>query len=124
MSGGLFLRNFCGFALQFVPCAMLLIVPFYPSGKSFSADIKKAFTVLTTVSLAFSLCYPLSVWWNAKLPDSNLDDNLFMLLAIVAVTALFMRIVRESFIRKFTVLFAVITYADIQFFLSNMLMEV
>ena len=61
MSIGLYLRNFCGFALQLAPCAMLLLVPFrdgdYAGGK------RRAYAWLAALSLGFSLCYPLSVWW-------------------------------------------------------------
>ena len=46
-----------------------------------------------------------------------------MLLAVVGVTALFFRITRERHVRKFTVLFIVISYAAVQFFLSNILMD-
>jgi len=122
MSVGLYLRCFCGFALQLVPCAMLLLVPFgletFPKGR------RRAFFLLAALSIGFSLCYPLSAWWNMGLAeDTNLDDNLFMLLAIVGVTALFTGVVRESLARKLSVLSVVIGYAAAQFFLSNMVMD-
>lgn len=122
MSVGLYFRSFIGFALQLVPCAFLLLLPFRE--KAFQRGRRRAFLLLALVSLSFSLCYPLNVWWNANLAvNSNLDDNLFMLLAIAGVTALFMRLTRESLTRKFSVLFIVISYAAVQFFLSNMLMD-
>ena len=122
MSFGLYVRSFFGFALQLVPCALLLLIPF--RDKAFQKGRKRAFALLALLSLGFSLCFPLNVWWNARIPaDSNLDDNLFMLLAVAGVTALFMRITRESLTRKFSVLFIVISYAAVQFFLSNMLLD-
>ena len=82
MSVGLYLRSFCGFALQLVPCAMLLLIPF--QDEAFAKGKKRAFVLLALLSLGFSLCYPVNVWWNMGLAaDTNLDDNLFMLLAIV-----------------------------------------
>lgn len=122
MSVGLYVRSFFGFALQLVPCAMLLLIPF--RDKAFNKGKKRAYMLLALLSLGFSLCFPLNVWWSNRLPaDSNLDDNLFMLLAAAGVTALFMRLTRENLTRKFTVLFIVISYAAVQFFLSNMLMD-
>lgn len=117
MSVGLYVRSFFGFALQLVPCAMLLLIPF--RDKAFEKGKKRAYMLLALLSLGFSLCFPLNVWW----ADSNLDANLFMLLAVAGVTALFMRLTRENLTRKFTVLFIVISYAAVQFFLSNMLMD-
>ena len=113
MSVGLYFRSFIGFALQLVPCAFLLLLPFRE--KAFQRGRRRAFLLLALVSLSFSLCYPLNVWWNANLAvNSNLDDNLFMLLAIAGVTALFMRLTRESLTRKFSVLFIVIRYAAVR----------
>lgn len=122
MSVGLYLRSFCGFALQLVPCAMLLPIPFgqevFPKGK------RRAFILLAVLALGFSLCYPLNVLWNMGLTeDTNLDDNLFMLLAIVGVATLFIGITHESLMRKLSVLSIVVSYAAIQFFLANMVMD-
>lgn len=122
MSVGLYLRSLCGFALQLVPCAMLLLIPF--QDEAFAKGKKRAFVLLALLSLGFSLCYPVNVWWNMGLAaDTNLDDNLFMLLAIVGVTALFFYVTRESLQRKLTVLSIVISYASVQFFLANMVMD-
>jgi len=122
MSVGLFLRSFCGFALQLVPCAVLLLIPF--PDEAFAKGKKRAFVLLALLSLGFSLCYPINVWWNMGLAaDTNLDDNLFMLLAIVGVTALFLHITRESLMRKLSVLSIVISHASVQFFLANMVMD-
>ena len=111
MSVGLYVRSFFGFALQLVPCAILLLIPF--RDKAFEIGKKRAYMLLALLSLGFSLCFPLNVWWSNRLPaDSTLDDNLFMLLAVAGVTALFMRLTRENLTRKFTVLFIVIRYAD------------
>lgn len=122
MSVGLYVRSFFGFALQLVPCAMLLLIPF--RDKAFQKGRKRAFTLLALLSLGFALCFPLNIWWNARLAENgNLDDNLFMLFAVVGVTALFLRLTRESLTQKFSVLFIVISYAAVQFFVSNMLMD-
>ena len=122
MSVGLYLRGFCGFALQLVPCAMLLLVPFrkevFPRGR------RRAFLLLATLSLGFSLCYPLIARWNMGLSESsNLDDNLYMLAAVAGVTALYARMTRVNRVQKFSVLFIVISYASVQYFLSNMVMD-
>ena len=122
MSVGLYLRSFFGFALQLVPFATLLPIPFQED--AFTNGRKKAFAQLVTISLFFSLCYPINVSLSMRLTEnSNLDDNLFMLLAVIGVTVLFIRITRESPVRKLTALFIVISYAAVQFFLSNMLMD-
>lgn len=122
MSVELYLRSFCGFALQLVPCAMLLPVPF--GQEAFPKGRRRAFALLAALALGFSLCYPLNVWWHmGQTENTNLDDNLFMLLAIVGVTALFAGVTRESLTRKLSVLSIVISYAAAQFFLANMVMD-
>ncbi len=122
MTVGLYLRSFCGFALQLVPCAVLLLLPFrenaFPMGK------RKACVWMAAISLVFSLCYPLIVWLNLdRTANSNLDDNLYMLAAIAVTAAVYFRITRVNLMRKFSVLFIVISYAAVQFFLANMLMD-
>ncbi len=122
MSFGLYLRCFCGFALQLVPCAMLLPVPF--RDEAFARGKRWACLGLAVLSVGFSLCYPLIVWLNIdQAVNSNLDDNLFMLAAIVGVTAFYARITQVNLIQKFSALFIVISYAAVQFFLANMLMD-
>lgn len=123
MSVGSYLRSFFSFALQLVPCAMLLPVPFRE--EAFRKGKRRAYALLAALSVGLSLCYPLDVWWFSRMAEknTNLDDNVFMLLAVVGVTALFFRITRERHVRKFTVLFIVISYAAVQFFLSNILMD-
>ena len=122
MSFWLYLRSFCGFALQLVPCALLLLVPF--QDQAFSKGKRRAYAWLAMLSLGFSLCYPLSVWLNmGRATNSNLDDNLFMLAAIAGVTVLYARLTRVNLMRKFSALFIVISYAAVQFFLANMLID-
>ena len=122
MTIGLYLRSFCGFALQTIPCAILLLLPFRE--EAFAKGKRKAYVWMASLSLVFSLCYPLNVWLNLGRPvNSNLDDNLYMLAAIAVTTILFFRITRENLMRKFSALFIVISYAAIQFFLANMLMD-
>jgi len=122
MSFGLYLRCFCGFALQLVPCAMLLPVPF--RDEAFARGKRWACLGLAVLSVGFSLCYPLIVWLNIdQAVNSNLDDNLFMLVAIAGVTAFYARITQVNLIQKFSALFIVISYAAVQFFLANMLMD-
>ena len=122
MSTGLFFRSFCGFALQLVPCVILMLLPFrkecFPLGK------RKTLVLLTAVSIILSLVYPLNIRINMRMEkNGNLDDNLYMLLSIVIVTVLFFLLTRENTVRRLFVLFVVINYAAIQFFLSNMLMD-
>lgn len=122
MSFGLYLRCFCGFALQLVPCAMLLPVPF--RDEVFARGKRWACLGLAVLSVGFSLCYPLIVWLNIdQAVNSNLNDNLFMLAAIAGVTAFYARITQVNLIQKFSALFIVISYAAVQFFLANMLMD-
>ena len=122
MSTGLFFRSFCGFALQLVPCAVLLLLPF--RNECFPAGKRKTLVLLTAVSIALSLVYPLNIRINMRMEkNGNLDDNLYMLLSIVIVTVLFFLLTREKTVRRLFVLFVVINYAAIQFFLSNMLMD-
>jgi len=122
MSFGLYLRCFCGFALQLVPCAMLLPVPF--RDEAFARGKRWACLGLAMLSVGFSLCYPLIVWLNIdQAVNSNLDDNLFMLAAIAGVTVFYARITQVNLIQKFSALFIVISYAAVQFFLANMLMD-
>ena len=122
MSFGLFLRSFCGFALQTVPCAVLLTVPFQE--KAYAKGKRWACFWLVMLSIGFSLCYPLIVWLNIiQVTNSNLDDNLFMLAAIAGITVLYARITRVNMLQKFSALFIVISYAAVQFILANMLMD-
>ena len=122
MSTGLFFRSFCGFALQLVPCAVLLLLPF--RNECFPAGKRKTLVLLTAVSITLSLVYPLNIRINMRMEkNGNLDDNLYMLLSIVIVTVLFFLLTREKTVRRLFVLFVVINYAAIQFFLSNMLMD-
>lgn len=117
------MQSFCGFALQLVPCAILLQVPFQEG--AFSKGRKRAFALLSAFSVLFSLIYPLHVWWWSiwKPENNNLDDNIFMLLAIAGVTALFFRVTHANPVQKCSVLFIVVSYAAVQYFLSNMLMD-
>ena len=122
MSFGMYLRCFCGFALQTVPCAMLLTVPFRE--RDFVKGKRRACLWLAALSVVFSLCYPFIVWLNTgRATNSNLDDNLFMLAAIAGVAAFYVQITRTNPIQKFSALFFVISYAAVQFFLANMLMD-
>ena len=121
MTFGFYLRSFCGFAPQLVPCVLLLLIPFRE--EAFIKGKHRAVVYLTALSIGFSLCYMLLFRWNMYAPDRNLDDNLFMLLAGAGCTILFIWVTHESPVRKFTVLFVVISYAAVQYFLSNMLME-
>ena len=123
MSTGLFFRGFCGFALQLVPSTLFMLLPFRK--ECFSIGKRRAFLLFAAVSIFLSMVYPLNVWLNKYSEKTgNLDDNLYMLLSIVIVAVLFFLITREKTVRKLFVLFIVINYAAIQFFLSNMLMDI
>lgn len=99
-----------------------MLLPFRK--ECFPAGRKRAFLLLGSVSAALSLGYPLSVWLNMRMEKAgNLDDNLYMLVSIVIVTALFFLLTREKTVHKLFILFVVINYAALQFFLSNMLMD-
>jgi AraC-like DNA-binding protein len=75
-------------------------------------------------ALGFSLCFPPVAWWGMTKTDcGNLVDNLYMLLALLAVAAVFYSVFHVNYVQKFTVLFIVISFAAVQFFLSNMLMD-
>jgi len=101
---------------------MLLPVPF--RDEAFARGKRWACLGLAVLSVGFSLCYPLIVWLNIdQAVNSNLDDNLFMLVAIAGVTAFYARITQVNLIQKFSALFIVISYAAVQFFLANMLMD-
>ena len=95
MSTGLFFRGFCGFALQFVPSTLFMLLPFrkecFPIGK------RRALLLFAAVSIFLSMVYPLNVWLNKySEKNGNLDDNLYMLLSIVIVAVLFFLITREK----------------------------
>ena len=122
MDAGFYLRNFLGFSLQLVPCAALLLLPCRE--EAFRKGRKRAFVLLTALSLLFSLCFPLTCLWSVPLAGNrNLSSNLYMLLAVIGVTALFIRITHESPVRKLFVLFAVVSYAAVQFYFSNIVMD-
>lgn len=55
MSVGLYLRSFCGFALQTIPCAILLLLPFREG--AFAKGKRKAYVWMISLSIVFSLCY-------------------------------------------------------------------
>jgi len=117
-----YLRCFYGFTLQVVPCAVLLLFPFRE--KSFVHGRRRSIALFSVISLIFSLCFPFAAWWNRTFTNyENLLDNLYMLLTITGLTVSFFLVVRENYSQKCSVLFIVISYAAVQFFLSNMLMD-
>ena len=117
-----YLRCFYGFAIQLVPCSLLLPLPF--EREKYPKERRRSFLLLAMVSLGFSLCFPPVAWWGMTKTDcGNLVDNLYMLLAILGGTAVFFSVFHVNYVQKFTVLFIVISFAAVQFFLSNMLMD-
>ena len=54
MSVGSYLRSFFSFALQLVPCAMLLPVPFRE--EAFRKGKRRAYALLAALSVGLSLC--------------------------------------------------------------------
>lgn len=99
-----------------------MLIPFRE--KSFVHGRARAIALLSVIVLFFSLCFPFAAWWGMTFTNyGNLLDNLYMLLAITGFTVSFFLVVRENYFQKFSVLFIVISYAAVQFFLSNMLMD-
>ena len=122
MPFGFYLRCFYGFVIQLLPCSLLLPLPF--DSEKAPQPRRRSFLLPALVALGFSLCFPPVAWWGMTKTDrGNLVDNLYMLLAILAVTAVFFMLFHANNARKLTVLFIVISYAAVQFFLSNMLMD-
>ena len=107
MSFSFYLRCFYGFAIQVVPCSLLLPLPF--GRKSRPKERRRSFLLPAMVSLGFSLCFPPVAWWGMTKTDfGNLVDNLYMLLAILAVGAVFFTVFHVNYAQKLTVLFIVI----------------
>ena len=103
MSAVYYVQSALGFALQILPCALLL---------------------LGATALGLSLAFPFpSFWCMQNTSFGNLFGNGFMLLSILIVVALFFRAVRDLIGRRLIVLFTVILYSAVQFSLSNVLMD-
>ena len=112
MFTGLYLRSVCGFALQLVPCALLLLFPFPEN--AFSMGRKRASILLAAAAFGFSWFYPMCVRKTSHLlENSNLNDNLYMLLATIGVAALFASITHVDSLQKLFALFTVISYAAV-----------
>ena len=117
-----YVQSALGFALQILPCALLLPLPF--DGTRFRRSRTRTFLLLGATALGLSLAFPFpSFWCMQNTSFGNLFGNGFILLSILIGVALFFRAVRDLIGRRLIVLFTVILYAAVQFSLSNVLMD-
>lgn len=115
MSTALYFREFIGFILQLMPCAVLIIVPFL----SFKPPENKRSVPVISSAILMSLLFPF-----ISTTKNNLIANIYMLMSILIVTALYMFAVKESPLKKLIILFLAVTFASVQFCLSNILMDI
>ena len=111
-----FLQNAVGFFIQFLPCALMIFLPFPRESCRFSR--KWIFTCVVIAAMIAAVLF-------AVLADSNIGSNaapaanLFMLAAIVVTLAAYLWLVRESVIKKLLVFFVVMFYAAMQYCFVN-----
>ena len=126
MAADFLLRHFCGFALQLVPAALLLIVPF--DRTRFRIRTRWMRLVFILVSLGLSGTYALTI---SAMHGRGLDaggrgfliGNLFMCASILVVVLLFFLLTRDRSLHKMLVLFGVVAFAAVQYSVANVFLS-
>ena len=119
------IRHFCGFALQIVPAALLLLLPFEPSSGRFRP--RWMWLIFTLVPIGISALYAFtafSMHVNGLDADGTgyLTGNIFMCAAILVFMILFFLLILDQPLRKLFLFFTVIAFAALQYSLSNALL--
>lgn len=126
MMADFILRHFAGFALQLIPAALLLFLPFDRANLRIST--RWLFPSFTVVILGLCAVYTLviSIIHIRGLDaggEGYLFGNLYMCGSIMAVMLLFFLLIRDDPMRKSFVFFSVVTFAAIQYCLVNVFLS-
>ena len=119
------LRHFCGFALQIVPAALLLLLPLEPSSGRLRP--RRMWAVFALVAIGISAIYAFtafSMHMNGLDAEGSafLTGNLFMCAAILVFLILFFLLIRDQPLQKLFLFFSVIAFSAVQYSLSNTLL--
>lgn len=120
-----FFCQMVGFLAQTQPVVLLSLLPF--SEKALSRPRRQLMVFYTLMMLALGLglaCGVTLIWHWCATADSlmTLFGNGYMLVALVLYVVVFFHSVRESVLKKVTILVLLIHYAAIQFTLVNVLL--
>lgn len=111
----LYLRQCAGFFLQFFPCALLCFLPF--GEESLWVSRRRVFTGITAAVLVLSGLFPLMVAATEPYPIGSVSHNLYMLLAVALLAAVYFRLLKEPLVKKLLVLYLAVFYAASQYWL-------
>ena len=117
-----YLRNAVGFFIQFLPCAVMVFLPFPQEACRFRR--KNIFFWMTVIAAGLASLFSAALFlpdWGGY-PGHALLPGLMMLAAILLVLAAFAWIVREPLMKKTLVFSIVLCYAVAQFFIVNILL--
>ncbi len=114
-----FLENALGFIVQFLPCVILIFLPF--PEEAFRFRRRNIFFWLSVISVAVAVLFSavLCLRDTEKYPQHIVISNAFMLAAILLILAAYIWLVRESVIKKLMIFFIVMFYGVTVYILVN-----
>lgn len=120
----IFSENFLGFLVQFLPCVLMIFVPF--PQEAYRYRRKSIFACITAVSAVIAAVFSAVLCLRnvEKYPQHVVISNFFMLAAILLALAAYIFLVRESLMKKLLVFFVVLFYAIAEFVTVNGLFTV
>lgn len=115
-----FLRHLAGFLIQIGGGMVLCLLPFQKN--DFRYPRKWVFTGYSILALAFSLGFPwvMNLAALQSIPWRSMASNLYMLTAVLIMTALYLWIIQTRLIKKMLVLVLVLFYSATQYLLVNL----
>lgn len=115
-----YLVDAAGFFFQFYPCVLLCFLPF--DGDKLAVKKRRIYLAMTVLTLAMSVLFPLVTFMalDETKPIFHLFSNTYALAAIVVIVAVYACLVREHLYKKLLVVYAVIYYAVLLYWLSNL----
>ncbi len=113
-----FIQNAVGFFIQFLPCTLMIFLPF--PQETYRIGKRSLFACLTIFIAVFSVLLPILLQSGIS-KNTALTANLFTLLVMFITLTAFILLVRESPIKKLLVFFIVLFYGALQYCLVNTL---
>lgn len=115
-----FLRHFAGFLIQIGPSVLLTLIPF--RNEDFRYSKKGVLIAYSILAIIVSACFPLARGLMPYMPfeQASILSNIYMLLVIVVIFALYFWMIRTQTIKKCIVLVLVVFYAATQYLLVNL----
>lgn len=114
-----------GFALQLVPSAILLFLPF--EQVSYRRERRLALIIVIAVAMGFSVGFSL---FHTRLfaygyePSFNLYANLYLSIAVVVIVIIHVALINVPAMHRFLVIFLVVLFAVVQFTTVNSLLDI